>query len=56
MGILLCFCASAPQSQAPVGPAVGARPERPLSAHPRSAGGPHLALPRLPPAPGRRGG
>lgn len=42
-GVLLCFCASAPQSTAPVGLASGARPAHPLST-PRSLGSPRLLL------------
>lgn len=30
MGVLLCFCASPPQSMAPVGLSAGARPGHPL--------------------------
>lgn len=53
MGILLSFCVSAPPSKAPMGPAAGARPAHPPSAHPRSAGSPHCALPQPPPPQGR---
>lgn len=42
-GVLLCFCASAPQCTAPVGLAPGARPTRPLST-PRSSGSPASTL------------
>lgn len=52
MGVLLCFCASAFQSTAPVGLSAGTR-QCTLSAHPRFSGSPHLTLPGLPSAPGK---